>query len=112
MRKLITLSLLLFSLALQSQEELKHSTYRSLIGVWQSQDGEVVKIEPSGRFTRIANKEVQAKGIVELKDNQLYIKRTDSNNTYSLCFFTGPSTMVVCKPKSTEAWLFHKVREL
>lgn len=105
MRKLITVSLLLMSVALQSQEQIPFD----VIGVWQSQEGEFVDIKSTGTFVRIKNKQIQAKGIVELRDNQLYIKRTDSNTEYSLCFFTGPSTMVVCKPGSIEAWLFHKI---
>ncbi len=108
MRKLITLSMLLLGVALQSQEQIPSE----VIGIWQSQEGEFVKIEPSGRFVRVLNMEIQAQGRVELKEDQLYIIRADSDQEYSLCFFVGNETMVVCKPKSTEAWLFNKVGEL
>ena len=109
MKKLIlTLSLLVSSLAL-GQEDVPFE----ILGVWQNTDGEAVQITRNGGevvFQRRNSNSILAVGTITLVDGELHINRYDTQDEYRLAFFIGKETMVINKPRSTEAWLWIRVQ--
>jgi len=79
-------------------------------GLWISQEGEYVNITENifKRFTK--DKTTLAKGIIEVTEQEMFIIRKDTLDNYTLCYYVGNETMVVCKPRDEKAWLFYKIR--
>ena len=109
MKKLIlTLSLLVSSLAF-GQEDVPFE----ILGVWQNTDGEAVQITRNGEeviFQRRNSTSILAVGTITLVDGELHINRYDKEDEYRLSFFIGKETMVISKPRSTQAWLWNKIQ--
>ena len=86
-----------------------------IYGLWYNQEGEYVKIFQNDTFNRfIIDKNTKetisiSKGIIEYINKELRIVRKDTTDTYNLCYYIGNETMVICKPRSAKAWLWHKV---
>jgi len=90
-------------------------------GVWQSLDNEFVQIHRGEdfemKFVRmgvIPNRALLAKGeITEVEGSSIEIQREyPMVETYESTFAFSPSgeTLVIQKPNSKEAWVFHKVQ--
>tara|TARA_R110000851_G_scaffold5708_1_gene23330 strand:+ start:55 stop:390 length:336 start_codon:yes stop_codon:yes gene_type:complete len=111
MRKLITLLLLLFGLALPAQD-LPNDLY----GVWYNMEGETLIIDKPGSFIRTKGIEVLSTGYITLReDGKLYIVRMDKEIEYSLSWGVQPTTLVVTKPPNEDltggqAWLFYRIK--
>ena len=79
-------------------------------GLWISQEGEYVNITEN-TFERYAkDKTALAKGTIEVTGQEMFIIRKDTLDNYTLCYYVGNETMVVCKPRDEKAWLFYKIR--
>ena len=109
MKKLILLfSLLVGSLAF-GQEDVPFEVY----GIWQSVDNEFLRIArgPDGQaiFQRINGREMKAMGTIKVIDGEMQITRGDKDDQYVLAYFIGNTTMVITKPRSSQAWLWNKV---
>ena len=102
------LLLLLFSLTAFAQVP-------EIYGLWYNAEGEFVKIfqnDTFNRFTVEANtkrKITVSTGTIEYVNKELRIVRNDTIDTYDLCYYIGNETMVVCKPRSQQAWLWRKI---
>ena len=90
-----------------------------IFGIWQSIDNEFVQISRDMdykiTFMRVArSKELQAKGFITAGNaTTLSIDRVyPENQTYDLEYVFSPSrkTLVIMKPNSDEAWVFHKIQ--
>jgi len=79
-------------------------------GLWISQEGEYVNITENTfeRYTK--DKTALAKGIIEVTEQEMFITRKDILDNYTLCYYVGNETMVVCKPRDEKAWLFYKIK--
>lgn len=86
-----------------------------IYGFWASQDGEYVKINYDNTFSRFKVERgskkniILAKGVVELVGKELRIIRKDTIDGYNLCYYIGKETLIICKPRSTKAWLWQRV---
>ena len=86
-----------------------------IYGLWANAEGEFVKIfenDTFNRFTVEANtkrKITVSTGTIEYVNKELRIVRKDTIDTYDLCYYIGNETMVVCKPRSQQAWLWRKI---
>ena len=83
---------------------------QDVLGLWISQEGEYVTITENTfkRFTK--DKTTLAKGTIEVTEQEMFIIRKDTLDNYTLCYYVGNETMVVCKPRDEKAWLFHKIK--
>jgi len=105
-----TLLLLLFSITLYSQAP-------EIYGLWYNTEGEFVKIFQNDTFNRFTveagtrKKITVSTGTIEYVDKELRIVRKDTIDTYSLCYYIGNETMVVCRPRSQQAWLWQKISD-
>lgn len=83
---------------------------QDVTGLWISQSGEFVTITENTfeRYTK--DKTTLAKGIIEVTEQEMFIIRKDTLDNYTLCYYVGNETMVVCKPRDEKAWLFYKIR--
>tara|TARA_R110000744_G_scaffold92754_4_gene179477 strand:- start:581 stop:907 length:327 start_codon:yes stop_codon:yes gene_type:complete len=83
-------------------------------GLWVSQDHEYVEIKWDNTFERYSlvnkTKSILAFGSIELADGELQIIRKDTIAGYNLCYYIGSETLIICKPYSSKAWLFQKIR--
>ena len=105
-----TLLLLLFSITLYSQSP-------EIYGLWYNTEGEFVRIFQNDTFNRFTveagtkKKITVSTGTIEYVDKELPIVRKDTTDTYSLCYYIGNETMVVCRPRSQQAWLWQKISD-
>lgn len=103
-----TLLLLLFSVTLYSQTP-------EIYGLWYNTEGEFVRIFQNDTFNRFTTeagtgkKVIVSTGIIEYVNKELRITRKDTIDTYNLCYYIGNETMVVCRPRSQQAWLWQKI---
>jgi len=87
-----------------------------IYGLWSSGDSEFVDINYDNTFTRFKKRsatkyiDILAMGSVEIVNNEMRIIRKDTIDSYNLCYYVGNETMVVCRPRSEKAWLFHKIK--
>lgn len=87
-----------------------------IYGLWHNQEGEFVEIDYNDTFTRFVvipatkKKKPLATGKIEYTNKELRIFRSDTTDIYNLCYYIGNETLVICRPRSTEAWLWQKVR--
>lgn len=104
------LLLLLFSLITFAQEQ-------KIYGLWYNADGEFVKIFQNNTFNRFTLEDNTRKkitvstGTIEYVNKELRIVRKDTIDTYDLCYYIGHETMVVCRPRSQQAWLWQKISD-
>ena len=102
------LLLLLFSLTAFAQVP-------EIYGLWYNAEGEFVKIFQNDTFNRFTietntkRKITVSTGTIEYINKELRIVRKDTIDTYNLCYYIGNETMVVCKPRSQQAWLWRKI---
>ena len=102
------LLLLLFSLTAFAQVP-------EIYGLWYNAEGEFVKIFQNDTFNRFIietdtkRKITVSTGTIEYINKELRIVRKDTIDTYNLCYYIGNETMVVCKPRSQQAWLWRKI---
>ena len=102
------LLLLLFSLITFAQEQ-------KIYGLWYNADGEFVKIFQNNTFNRFTLEDNTRKkitvstGTIEYVNKELRIVRKDTIDSYNLCYYIGNETMVVCRPRSQQAWLWQKI---
>lgn len=86
-----------------------------IYGLWYNQEGEFVRIFQNDTFNRFSvesgtkKKITISKGTIEYVDKELRIVRKDTTDTYDLCYYIGNETMVICKPRSSKAWLWYKI---
>lgn len=86
-----------------------------IYGLWANQEGEFVEISNNNVFNRFRvipetkKKDTLASGIIEYIGQELRIIRKDTIDDYNLCYYIGNETMVICKPRSNQAWLWQKV---
>ena len=106
--KKILLLLLLFSAASYAQSN-------EIYGLWYNDEGEFVKIFENDTFNRFTvevgtrKKITVSTGTIEYVNKELRIVRKDTVDSYNLCYYIGNETMVVCRPRSQQAWLWQKV---
>lgn len=83
---------------------------QDVTGLWISQEGEFVTITENTfeRYTK--DKTTLAKGTIEVTEQEMFIIRKDTLDNYTLCYYVGNETMVVCKPRDEKVWLFYKIR--
>ena len=87
-----------------------------IYGLWVNGEGEFVEINYDNTFERFRVvpktkfKQLLAKGIVEKVGEELHIIRKDTIDGYNLCYYMGNETLVICKPRSNQAWLWQKLR--
>ncbi len=104
------LLLLLFSLTTFAQAP-------QIYGLWYNAEGEFVKIFQNDTFNRFTievdtrKKITVSTGTIEYVNKELRIVRKDTVDSYNLCYYIGNETMVVCRPRSQEAWLWQKVSD-
>jgi len=104
------LLLLLFSLTTFAQAP-------QIYGLWYNAEGEFVKIFQNDTFNRFImevgtrKKITESKETIEYVNKELRIVRKDTVDSYNLCYYIGNETMVVCRPRSQEAWLWQKVSD-
>jgi|TARA_B100001094_G_C17987963_1_gene698645 hypothetical protein len=104
------LLLLLFSLTTFAQAP-------QIYGLWYNAEGEFVKIFQNDTFNRFIvevgtrKKITVSTGTIEYVNKELRIVRKDTVDSYNLCYYIGNETMVVCRPRSQEAWLWQKVSD-
>ena len=102
------LLLLLFSLTAFAQVP-------EIYGLWYNAEGEFVKIFQNDTFNRFIietdtkRKITVSTGTIEYINKELRIVRKDTIDTYNLCYYIGNETLVVCKPRSQQAWLWRKI---
>mgnify|MGYP003137799977 CR=1 FL=1 len=109
MRKLLILiSFIATTTLLNSQ-----SNSPSLYGLWVNLDKELLTIQPNNTFVRQTATDpstIISRGTLEIVDNELYVVRTDTGETYTLKFHIGENTFVVTKPGTDEkVWLFERL---
>ena len=86
----------------------------SFIGNWESFQGEIVNVKFNENnellFERSFNNEMVSKGIIDVENEFLIVKRLDTLASYKLkyAFSRYEQTLVVEKPNSKEAWLLFK----
>ena len=106
--KLLLLLLLLSAQAFSQPPEI--------YGLWYNQEGEFVEIDYNDAFNRFIvipgskKKRILARGTIKYIEKELRILRSDTADVYNLCYYLGNETMVICKPRSTEAWLWQKLK--
>ena len=109
MRKLILLfTLLVGSLAL-GQEDVPYK----VLGYYKNIDGELLKIYKDSytvRFTRTKDVVVLAAGTISMDSGELLITRNDKDDQYKLVFYVGTTNIVIYKPRSTQAWVWYRIR--
>lgn len=87
-----------------------------IYGLWYNQEGEFVEIDYNNDFNRFIvipgskKKRILARGKIEYIEKELRILRSDTADVYSLCYYIGNETMVICRPRSTKAWLWQKLK--
>ena len=87
----------------------------SFIGSWESFQGEIVNVKFNENnellFERSFNNEIVSKGIIDVENEFLIVKRLDTLASYKLkyAFSTDAQTLVVMKPYSKRAWLLNRV---
>ncbi len=85
-----------------------------IYGLWVSGTNEYVNIKEDNSFERYVFtnrvKQTLAKGTIKIIDKEIRVIRNDTLDDYKLCYYVGFETMVVCKPRSSRAWLFQKLR--
>ena len=86
----------------------------SVYGLWVSGTNEYVDIKEDNSFERyiFTNrvKQTLAKGTIKVVNKEIRVIRNDTLDDYKLCYYLGFETMVVCRPRSSSAWLFQKLR--
>lgn len=84
-----------------------------IYGTWANQENEFVTIDYDNTFKRFFLKNKRkimiASGTVEIVDKELRIVRNDTTDNYNLCYYIGKETLVICKPRSTRAWLWQRI---
>ena len=109
MRKLLILISFIATTTLLSSQ----STPPSLYGLWVNLDKELLTIQPNNTFVRQTATNpstIISRGTLEIVDNELYVVRTDTGETYTLKFHIGENTFVVTKPGTDEkVWLFERL---
>ena len=102
------LLLLLFSVASYTQSN-------EIYGLWYNAEGEFVKIFENDTFNRFTveaitkRKIIISTGKIEYVNKELRIVRKDTIDMYNLCYYIGNETMVICKPRSQQAWLWRRI---
>jgi len=96
-----------------SQEELKLPS--EIYGIWRSIDNEFVSIYTNSEFVTVFDRRSPggqrlAYGTINYKNGEMCINRLDTPDEYSLAFIVGESTLVITKPRSTQAWLWTKIQ--
>lgn len=92
-----------------------HANMYSFIGNWESFQGEIVNVKFNENnellFERSFNNEMVSKGIIDVENEFLIVKRLDTLASYKLkyAFSTDAQTLVVMKPYSKRAWLLNRV---
>ena len=87
-----------------------------IYGLWVNGEGEFVEINYDNTFERFKvisktkAKRILAKGIVEKVGEELRVIRKDTIDGYNLCYYMGNEILVICKPRSNQAWLWQKLR--
>tara|TARA_R100001086_G_scaffold34939_1_gene15817 strand:- start:153 stop:494 length:342 start_codon:yes stop_codon:yes gene_type:complete len=87
-----------------------------IYGLWYNQEGEFVEIDYNDTFNRFIvvpnnkKKIILARGSIKYIKKELRIFRSDTSDVYDLCYYLGNETMVICKPRSTQAWLWQKLK--
>lgn len=113
MKKLIFIISVLVSSLAYSQESSYTDVPFEMYGVWQSLDGEFVKIystlDGGTYFQRVKGRAILASGEVKRVGNELHIIRSDRKEEYNLLFVVGNGNMVITKPNSDQAWLWNRV---
>ena len=109
MRKLLILISFIATTSLLSSQ----STPSSLYGLWVNLDKELLTIQPNNTFVRQTATNpstIISRGTLEVVDNEIYVVRTDTGETYTLKFHVGDNTFVVTKPGTDErVWLFERL---
>ena len=100
-KKLLTTSLLLLTVAIHAQSNLN-----SITGHYISEAGDLLTMRWDQTFRRVTGTNIVT-GTFEIKNNKLQI--TKPTGGYELYFFVGTTTLVITKPKSNQAWLFRKI---
>jgi len=87
-----------------------------LHGVWQEATAnEFVRIGINGEFEtvfqRILDRKMVAYGTIETSSGIIHVNNEVSKSEYDLMYAFSPSgnTVVISKPNSNEAWVFHRV---
>ena len=109
MRKLLILiSFIATTSMLSSQSD---SSY--LYGYWLNLDKELLTIQPNNTFVRQTATNpstIISRGTLEVKNNELYVVRTDTGETYTLKFHVSENIFVVTKPGTDDkVWLFERL---
>jgi hypothetical protein len=100
-KKLLTTSLLLLTVAIHAQNDLN-----SVTGHYISEGGDLLTMHWDKTFRRVTGTNVVT-GTFEIVNNKLQIKKPTDG--YELYFFVGTTTLVITKPRSKQAWLFRKI---
>jgi len=86
-----------------------------IYGLWANTEGEFVKIFENDTFNRFTveaitkRKIIISTGKIEYVNKELRIVRKDTIDMYNLCYYIGNETMVICKPRSQQAWLWRRI---
>ncbi|OUW69801.1 MAG: hypothetical protein CBD71_04800 [Rickettsiales bacterium TMED211] len=89
--------------------------HKDIYGLWHNSEGEYVRITENNDFVRFvrntSSSEVVnlAMGEIKLQNKEMKIVRKDTIDSYYLCYYVGFDTMVICRPRSQKAWLWHKI---
>lgn len=113
MKKLILIVSVFLSSLVYSQESSYTDIPFEMYGVWQSIDGEFVKIYSDitggSYFQRVRGRTLLASGEIKRVGDELHIIRSDKKDEYNLLFVIGNGNMVITKPNSDQAWLWQRV---
>ena len=108
MKKVVLLLLLVLggSLAFGQEDPIPQNIY----GVWRSEEGEFLRIQHGETFERRdLDGRILAAGKFKFINGEMHIERYDKEDEYNLVFFINYTTMVISKPRSNKAWLWHKL---
>jgi len=109
MRKLLILISFIATTSLLSSQS--DSSY--LYGLWVNLDKELLTIQPNNTFVRQTATNpstIISRGTLEVKNNELYVVRTDTGETYTLKFHVSENIFVVTKPGTDDkVWLFERL---
>ena len=114
MKKLVLFLSLMVSVIGFSQSS--SSLPSEIYGIWRSVDNEFVSIYVDEEFRTVFERRSSggqrlAIGTISYNENgEMCITRFDIKDQYSLAFIIGPSTLVITKPRSDQAWLWSKIQ--
>ena len=113
MKKIVLLFLLLGgSLAFGQEDPIpqEDTIPQNIYGIWKSEEGEFLRIQYGEIFERRdLDGRILAAGKFKFINGEMHIERYDKEDEYNLVFFINYTTMVISKPRSNKAWLWHKL---